>query len=96
MFDCYYRIFGAEPKLSFSTPLQKGNHPELDAKIFLCADDAQQHHYLISTLHWAFPLDRIDIDASIMTMKSFRVEPRTGHAGNINMIHSCLCKNSEP
>lgn len=43
MIDCYCNMFGTKPKLTFSSPFEKGNHPELDTSKYLDADGVQQY-----------------------------------------------------
>ena len=36
--ECYHIMFGSEPKKIHMLPLEKGDHPELDASKYLCQD----------------------------------------------------------
>ena len=75
----YERIFGSKPKQNVTSPLEKGDHPELDVSDELDADGIKNYQSLIGTLQWVVSLGRIDITTAVMTMSGFRVAPRKGH-----------------
>ncbi len=75
----YERIFGSKPKQNITSPLEKGDHPELDMSDELDADGIKNYQSLIGALQWSVSLGRIDITTAIMTMSGFRVAPRKGH-----------------
>ena len=72
-------LFGCKPKTNVSSPLEKGNHPELDTSPLLDFDGINKYQSLIGVLQWAITLGRFDIATAVMTMSSFRVAPREGH-----------------
>ena len=74
----YVQLFGEKPRQSYSSPLDKGDHPELDDSEFLPAEEIRIYQSLIGALQWAVSLGRIDITTAVMTMAGFRVEPRRG------------------
>ena len=39
----------------------------------------QKHQYLIEAMQWTVSLDRLDVNIAIMTLVSFRDEPRVGN-----------------
>ena len=90
--DIYQNTFGVKPKLNTFSPLDKGDHPELDTSELLDQDCIQKHQSLTGALQWTISLGRIDINAAMMTLSSFRVEPRKGHIDRIKMVHSYLAK----
>ena len=79
MLDSYASIFDFKPKSSHHSPIEKSDHPELDALNFLDADSVQQCQSLIGALQWTVPLGRIDVTTAVMTMSYFRAKPRSGH-----------------
>ena len=74
----YERMYGCKPK-HYASPLDKGDHPELDTSDECEMDEIKQYQSLIGSLQWAISLGRFDIAAAVMTLSSFRVSPRKGH-----------------
>ncbi len=95
----YECIFGSKPKQNITSPLEKGDHPELDTSDKLDADGIKNYQSLIGALQWSVSLGRINITTAIMTMSGFRVAPRKGHLEQvqhivsylIQMKHAALC-----
>jgi hypothetical protein len=87
------RMFGSKPKTTkITSPLVKGDHPEIDDSEFLEEESIQQHQSLIGQLQWAMSLGRFDVAVAIMTMSAFRAAPRLGHLGRVKRICGCLSK----
>jgi hypothetical protein len=61
MHDNYMRLFGSKAKLNVFSPLDKGDHPELDTSELLDAEDTQKYQSLIGSMQWAISLGRFDI-----------------------------------
>ena len=85
-------MFGAESKLSFSSPLEKGDYPELETSECLDSDSMQQCQSMIDAIPWAFSLGRLDVNTAVMTLASFRAEPRQGHLDRCKRAVSCSPK----
>ena len=79
MIDSYFQLFGEKPK-PYTSPLEKGDHPELDTSDELGEVDIKKYQSLIGALQWAVTVGRIDITTAVMTMSSYRVNPRIGHS----------------
>jgi hypothetical protein len=80
----YGRMFGSKLKKNkITSPLVKGDHPEIDDSAFLEEEDIRQYQSLIGQLQWAISLRRFDIAVAIMTMSAFRSAPRKGHLDRI-------------
>ena len=47
---------------------------------------------LLGALQWAVSLGRLDVNTAVMTMASFRVEPRKGHVDRVKRTCSYLSK----
>ena len=92
MMDNYERMFGSKPKATYSSPLEKGDHPELDTSKELNDDDIKKYQSLIGALQWIITLGRLDIATAVMTMSSFRVAPRQGHLDRLKRIYGYLAK----
>ena len=79
MIDGYKTLFKSKPKVNVSSPLEKGDHPELDQSEFLDDEGISIYQSLIGSLQWAVSLGRLDIMTAVMTLSSFRAMPRKGH-----------------
>jgi hypothetical protein len=77
--DGYVRMFGEKPKTVYRSPLEEGDHPELDNSDLLDPNDVVKYQSLIGSMQWAVSLGRIDVATAVMTMSSFRSAPRHGH-----------------
>jgi hypothetical protein len=93
MMDGYERMFGKAPSSNnLSSPLEKGDHPELDTSELLDEEGQQQYQSLIGSMQWAVSLGRFDIQVAVMSMSSFRVAPCQGHLDRLKRIYSYLAK----
>jgi len=88
----YECIFGSKPKQNVTSPLEKGDHPELGTSDELDTSGIKNYQSLIGTLQWSVLLGRIDITTAVMTMSGFRVVPRKGHLEQVQRIVSYLVK----
>ena len=84
--------FGSAPSQRFQSPLEKGDHPELDDSPLLDGDGIAKYQSLIGTLQWTISLGRFDIATAVMTMSSFRAAPREGHLERLKWICGYLSK----
>ena len=89
--DNYKRIFGQNPKQA-SSPLVKGDHPELDTSELLDTENVKIYQSLIGALQWVIQIGRFDISTSVMTLSRFRALPRQGHLDRVKRIHGYLSK----
>ncbi len=89
----YEKLF-PDDKLSrrISTPLEPGDHPELDETELLDTKETTLYQSLIGMLQWAVTIGRIDIHCAVMTMSRFRAIPRIGHLQHVKCIF-CYLKN---
>jgi len=88
----YERMFGKKPSTNVYSPLEKGDHPELDDSELLDQTGIQQYQSLIGSLQWAISLGRFDIATAVMSMSSFRAAPRRGHLQRLQRICGYLTK----
>ncbi len=91
MLDNYKRIFGDSPRKA-QTPLDKGDHPELDSSELLDFEDIKIYQSLIGALQWVIQIGRWDVATAVMTMSRFRAAPRRGHLERVKRIHGYLLK----
>ena len=92
MVETYVRLFGEKLKELYSSPLKKGDHPELDTSDLLDADGIQKYQSMIGAMQWAISIGRFDIATAIMSLSSFRVTPRVGHLERCKRIYAYLSK----
>jgi hypothetical protein len=71
----YERMFGESPKQIVTSPLEKGDHPEIDTSELLDAKGIQMYQSMIGALQWMVTIGRFDIITAVMTMSSFRAAP---------------------
>jgi hypothetical protein len=85
----YERIFHELPKKQ-SSPMDKGDSPELDQTELLDADGVSLYQSLIGALQWAVTLGRFDIQVAVMSMSRFRINPRVGHLERLKRVFGWL------
>jgi Reverse transcriptase (RNA-dependent DNA polymerase) len=88
----YERMFGELPRQNYTSPLEKGDHPEVDTSEFLDAKGIQQYQSMIGALQWMVTIGRFDILTAVMTMSSSRAAPRQGHLERLKRIYGYLSK----
>ncbi len=91
MIDVYKELFGQPPR-SYLSPLEKGDHPELDESELLNAKHTQIYQSLIGAAQWIIQLGRFEITTHIMSLSSFRSAPRHGHMRRIKRVFGYLSK----
>ena len=91
MLQDYTHLFGEVPT-PYSSPLVKGDHPELDISEPCGPDDIAKFQSLIGALQWTISLCRFDIANAVMTLGRYRAEPRQGHLDRAKRIVGYLKK----
>ena len=92
LISSYEKMFGEKPSMNALSPLEQGDHPELDDSELLDEQGTQLYQSLIGSLQWVISLGRWDIGCAVMTMSSFRVAPRRGHLERLKRICGYLLK----
>ena len=92
MEDTYVRAFGEKPSRKVTSPLEKGDHPELDLSEFLDVKYTKIYQSMIGASQWVIVLGRFEIACHVMTLSSFRAQPRKGHLDRIKRVYGYLCK----
>ena len=87
-------MFGHKPK-EWGSPVDKGDHPELDVSDFLDADGIQQYQSLIGALQWAITLGRFELLIGVTTLSTYRVAPRIGHMERLKRMYGFLKKRPD-
>ncbi len=75
-----------------TSPLEKGDHPELDTSELLDEKGIEIYQSMIGALQWAVTIGRLDINTAVMTLSGFRVAPRRGHLDRAKRIYGYLAK----
>ena len=91
MIDNYVRLFGTQPK-EYTSPLERGDHPELDTSDELDPEGIAIYQSLIGSVQWVVSLGRMDVQTAVMTMSGFRTAPREGHLTRVKRIIGYLSK----
>ena len=72
----YERIFVKYFKHVVTSPLRKGDHPELDTSDLLDDVGVRNYQSLIGGLQWCISIRRFDVATAVMSMSGFKVAPR--------------------
>ena len=88
----YERLFGQLPKQNVHSPLEKGDHPEMDESELLDLEGIKLYQSLIGALQWVITIGRFDVMTAVMTLSGFRVAPRQGHLDRVKRIYGYLSK----
>jgi hypothetical protein len=86
----YEKSFGMKPNTSVTSPLEKGDHPELDTSEICATEQIAQYQSMIGALQWIVTIGRIDINTAVMTMSGFCMAPRVGHLNRLKRIYGYL------
>ena len=86
----YEKMFGDLPSMNVQSPLEHGDHPELDESELLDDEGVEKYQSLIGLQQWAILLCRFDIACAVQTMSSFRAAPCIGHLQRVKRIHRYL------
>jgi hypothetical protein len=81
----YELIFG-EKSEEWSSPAERGDHPEVDTSEFLDFDSIRQYMSLLGTLQCSISLCRFDIATAVMNLGRFRVAARVGHMDRMKRV----------
>ena len=87
MMQSYEQMFGEKPNKRPKSPLEDGDHPELDTSAFLDEDDTIKYQAMIGQMQWLITLGRFDMQTSTMTMSAFRAKPRVGHLERLKRMY---------
>ena len=85
-------MFGDKPSTKVSSPLEKGDHPELDTSDELDIDGIKKYQSLIGALQLVITLGRLDVATAVMMLSSFQANPREGHLTRAKRIYGYLYK----
>ena len=90
MIEAYEQHFGVKPDMKHISPLQKGDHSELDTKPFLDKEGKEMYQSLIGCGQWDISIGRFDTQGAMMSMSRYRTAPREGHLERVKRIYGYL------
>ncbi len=82
----FKETYGEKPSKATS-PLEKGDHPELDTTDFTDAVGTKQYQSMIGQLQWLVALGRIYVFIATMTISRWRAMPRRGHLERLKRMY---------
>ena len=91
LISSYTKMFDSYPT-ERTSPLVRGDHPELDDSPELDQEGIKQYQSMMGALQWCVSLGRFDILAAVMTLSRFRIAPRIGHLDRIKRVYGYLKK----
>jgi Reverse transcriptase (RNA-dependent DNA polymerase) len=92
----YEKLFGMKPSQNVTSPLYKGDHPELDTSKPCTQEQTSQYQSMIGLLQWIVTIWRFDVHTAVMTMSGFRIAPRIGHLKRLQRIYGYLSNQISP
>jgi hypothetical protein len=90
MMATYKQMFGGELPKKYKTPLDKGDHPELDDSELLDPEGIAHYLTMIGQIQWCIALGRLDLYSACVTMSSFRPAPRVSHLTRLKRIYGYI------
>ena len=94
MVSTFTQMFGCPPTKA-KTPLEKGDHPEIDTSELCDPDDMAKYLTLIGQLQWLVSLGRFDIFSAVTTLSRFRAAPRVGHLERVKRVFGYVVDTKE-
>jgi hypothetical protein len=88
----YEQMFGEPPKHFVTSPIEKGDNPNLDTSALLDFKGIAMYNSTVGALQWVVTIGHLDITTAVMTMSSFRIAPRVGHLDRLRQVYGCLSK----
>ncbi|KAL7570793.1 hypothetical protein ACA910_014422 [Epithemia clementina (nom. ined.)] len=86
MMEWYEQEFGEKPR-KFKTPLEPGDHPEIDESPECSEENQSRYLTMTGQLQWLVALGRFDIFCATMTMSKFRPAPKEGHISRLKRMY---------
>ena len=87
-------MFGTKPKLNkyLRSPLEQGDHSELDTSDLLDNEDTHKCQSLIGSLQWYISLGVFEICIHVMKMSIFRYSPHQVCMDQVKRLYAYLDK----
>ena len=71
MVNTYVQLLGQKFSTKALSPLEKGDHPEIDDSEFFGQEDTQKCQSLVGAMQWAISIGCFDINTAVMTLLRF-------------------------
>jgi len=85
--ECSYeQLFHCKPCQKVTSPLEKGDHPEIDTSKFLETDETMIYQSLIGSMQWLISIGGFDIVSAVVSLSSFRTMPYRGHLDQVKRV----------
>jgi hypothetical protein len=91
--DQFKNMYGCKPK-EYTSPLEKGDHPEVDTSEELDEEDIKKYETILGFLQWAVALGHFDIQTATMTMSRLRDAPIKVYTERLKRMYGYLKKFS--
>ena len=91
----YFAMFNELPKNNVWTPLERGDHPELDVTQELNMEEVKKYQSLLGALQWLVSIGRFNIATAVTTLSKYRIAPRIGHMNRAKRIFAYLSRFKE-
>jgi hypothetical protein len=91
MVESYERLFKEKPKF-YNSPIEKGDHPELDDTALLGPEQVTEYLSLMGQLQWLISLGRFDVSSAVTGLSTFRSKPRIGHLKRAQRVVGYVAK----
>jgi hypothetical protein len=88
----YEKLVSMKLSQNVTSPLDKGDHPELDTSELCSEEQIYQYQSMIGSLQWIVTIGRFDVHTSVMNMSGFCIAPRIGHLKRLQRIYGSLSK----
>ena len=79
MLSTLKHMFPGETVKKKSSPMLKGDHPELDDSEYVSEEEKAKYKSMLGTAQWLVTLGRFGIAIAMSTLSSYRVAPHKGH-----------------
>ena len=93
--ETYVRLFNTEPSKGPKTPLEKNDHPELDTSDVLEGQQVNHNLNMVGQLQWLITLGRFDIQAQVITITTFRAQPRQRCMERLKRIYAYVIRTKD-
>ena len=80
---------------NYGSPMEAGDHPEVDETDLLVGDEIAKYQMLIGCAQWAVTLGHFDVQYATNTMARFSNLPREGHMDRMLRLFGYLKHNSK-
>ena len=87
----FEQMFGSKPK-TYSSLLEKNDHPELDTSDELDAEGIRKFQALLRAIQWSVLIGRLDVATVVTTLSKFPVATLVGHMDRVKRIIGYLWK----